>query len=364
MPGSRRTNSRRRRSATTWPRAPALPGRWANCMALGGGGAPALERREAVLRAAAGRQTTARTHRGAARRRPGARAGDDRRVGSADRADLPRSPAPGASIVLPRPAYPAVPVLARAWGSQVREYALRPEYGFAQTAEGVLTAVDASTRAVFVNTPHNPTGSVMPANEQRKLGGAARGARDSADRRRGVPPAVSQRADRRAPRRCPIPSCSAISPRRCPSRDCASAGSSMPTPSGARRCWICAATSRSPARRSPRRSARTCWRMRTRCWRGCESVSQRESRVAESIHARASRGAGLDAARRWHHLFPVAARRSRCAAAVRGAGAGPACSRHRAIASTCRRTSASGIGALTEGYQEALDIFRAVLAGL
>jgi len=85
--------------------------------------------------------------------------------------------APGASIVLPKPAYPAMPVLARAWGLQVREYALRPEYGFAQTAEGVMTAVDASTRAVFVNTPHNPTGSVMPGNEQRKLAGllASRG---------------------------------------------------------------------------------------------------------------------------------------------------------------------------------------------
>jgi aspartate/methionine/tyrosine aminotransferase len=77
--------------------------------------------------------------------------------------------AAGASIVLPRPAYPALPVLARAWGMQVREYELRPQYGFAQTAEGVLAAVDASTRVVFVNTPHNPTGSVMPANEQRKL---------------------------------------------------------------------------------------------------------------------------------------------------------------------------------------------------
>jgi aspartate/methionine/tyrosine aminotransferase len=65
--------------------------------------------------------------------------------------------------------YPAVPVLARAWGLQVREYSLRPEHGFAQTAEGVLSAVDESTRAVFVNTPHNPAGSVMPANEQRKL---------------------------------------------------------------------------------------------------------------------------------------------------------------------------------------------------
>jgi aspartate/methionine/tyrosine aminotransferase len=85
--------------------------------------------------------------------------------------------APGASIVLPRPAYPALPVLARAWGMQVREYELRPQYGFSQTAEGVLAAVDASTRVVFVNSPHNPTGSVMPANEQRKLADllAARG---------------------------------------------------------------------------------------------------------------------------------------------------------------------------------------------
>ena len=76
---------------------------------------------------------------------------------------------PGASIVLPRPVYPALPVLARAGGLQVREDALRPQYGFAQTAEGVLAAVDATTRMVFVNTPHNPAGSIMPASEQRKL---------------------------------------------------------------------------------------------------------------------------------------------------------------------------------------------------
>jgi aspartate/methionine/tyrosine aminotransferase len=76
---------------------------------------------------------------------------------------------PGASIVLPKPAYPAVPVLARAWGMQVREYELVRESGFAQTAAGVLKAVDSSTRAVFVNTPHNPTGSTMAAVEQRAL---------------------------------------------------------------------------------------------------------------------------------------------------------------------------------------------------
>jgi aspartate/methionine/tyrosine aminotransferase len=83
----------------------------------------------------------------------------------------------GGSIVLPKPAYPAVPVFARAWGLEVREYALSTEQGFGQTADLALAAVDATTRAVFVNTPHNPTGSVMPAAEQRKLADtlAARG---------------------------------------------------------------------------------------------------------------------------------------------------------------------------------------------
>jgi aspartate/methionine/tyrosine aminotransferase len=62
----------------------------------------------------------------------------------------------GASIVVPKPAYPAVPVLARAWGMRVREYELERENGFVQTAAAVLEAVDPGTRAVFVNTPHNP----------------------------------------------------------------------------------------------------------------------------------------------------------------------------------------------------------------
>jgi len=80
--------------------------------------------------------------------------------------------APGASIVLPRPVYPALPVLARAWGLEVREYVLDRERGFAQDADSVLAAVDDTTRAVFVNTPHNPTGSVMSAAEQAKLSAA------------------------------------------------------------------------------------------------------------------------------------------------------------------------------------------------
>jgi aspartate/methionine/tyrosine aminotransferase len=78
----------------------------------------------------------------------------------------------GGNLVLPQPCYPAVSVLARAWGLEVHTYALDPADGFAQTAERVLAVVDRNTRAVFVNTPHNPTGSVMAANELRKLGEA------------------------------------------------------------------------------------------------------------------------------------------------------------------------------------------------
>jgi aspartate/methionine/tyrosine aminotransferase len=76
---------------------------------------------------------------------------------------------PGASITLPSPAYPAMPVLARAWGLQVKHYLLDPARGFAQDANTVLAAVDESTRAVLVNSPHNPTGSVMPFAELKSL---------------------------------------------------------------------------------------------------------------------------------------------------------------------------------------------------
>ena len=79
---------------------------------------------------------------------------------------------PGASVVLPIPAFPAMPAMARAWGLAVTGYKLEREKGFTQTADLVLDAVDARTRLVVVNTPHNPTGSVMPLDEVVKLAAA------------------------------------------------------------------------------------------------------------------------------------------------------------------------------------------------
>jgi aspartate/methionine/tyrosine aminotransferase len=72
---------------------------------------------------------------------------------------------PGASITLPFPLFPAMPVMARAWGLSVSTYTLDRADAFRQSAERVLGAVRENTRLVLVNTPHNPTGSLMPQAE-------------------------------------------------------------------------------------------------------------------------------------------------------------------------------------------------------
>jgi aspartate/methionine/tyrosine aminotransferase len=74
-----------------------------------------------------------------------------------------------ALITLPFPTFPAIPVMAKAWTLGVLSYTLDRRSGFAQTADEVLSAVDESTRLVLVNTPHNPTGSVMEEQEMRRL---------------------------------------------------------------------------------------------------------------------------------------------------------------------------------------------------
>jgi len=82
-----------------------------------------------------------------------------------------------ASIVLPFPAFPAMPVMAQAWALGVQSYTLDRKAGFVQSADQILAAVNKNTRLVLVNTPHNPTGSVMEEGELQRLAGllSARG---------------------------------------------------------------------------------------------------------------------------------------------------------------------------------------------
>jgi aspartate/methionine/tyrosine aminotransferase len=73
------------------------------------------------------------------------------------------------SVALPAPGYPATPAMALAYGLEIRSYALEARDHFRQDRSTVLSAVDSSTRLVVVNNPHNPTGSVMAADELRGL---------------------------------------------------------------------------------------------------------------------------------------------------------------------------------------------------
>ena len=107
---------------------------------------------------------------------------------------------------------------------------------------------------MFVNTPHNPTGSVMAAGEQRKLAEALAA--------RGIPLIVDEVYHplyfaRRHPEReraAQHHRARRLRQGAVASRGCASAGSSIAMRSVARRCSTCAAISRSRARRSPKRS--------------------------------------------------------------------------------------------------------------
>jgi aspartate/methionine/tyrosine aminotransferase len=76
---------------------------------------------------------------------------------------------PGASVVLPHPGFPAFAAMARVWGLAVTTYELEREKSYLQSADLVLAAVDDKTRLVVVNSPHNPTGSVMLPPELARL---------------------------------------------------------------------------------------------------------------------------------------------------------------------------------------------------
>jgi len=75
----------------------------------------------------------------------------------------------GGSVLLPAPGYPATEAMARAFDLTIRRYELHAARAFIHESAAILAAVDSSTRLVVVNSPHNPTGSVMPAGQLREL---------------------------------------------------------------------------------------------------------------------------------------------------------------------------------------------------
>lgn len=75
----------------------------------------------------------------------------------------------GANIVLPSPGFPAYAPLAEAFGLETRPYELRRENEFRIDLDDIRSRVDANTRLLLVNSPHNPTGAVLREDEMEAL---------------------------------------------------------------------------------------------------------------------------------------------------------------------------------------------------
>ncbi len=84
---------------------------------------------------------------------------------------------PGDEVVYPDPSYPLYESIAAFIGARPVGVRLREEDGFAITPEAVERALTPRTRMIILNSPHNPTGGMLPRASVRAIAelAAARG---------------------------------------------------------------------------------------------------------------------------------------------------------------------------------------------
>jgi aspartate aminotransferase len=82
--------------------------------------------------------------------------------------------APGDEVILPDPMWTEVAENVKLAGGTPVGVPVRAEEGYAYRPEAIKAAITPRTRAIFVNTPHNPTGAVMPRETLAELLSLAR----------------------------------------------------------------------------------------------------------------------------------------------------------------------------------------------
>ncbi len=80
----------------------------------------------------------------------------------------------GDEVLLGDPMYATYEGLISQTGARVVPVPLRPEHGFRMQVADVAARITPRTRVLFLNTPHNPTGAVLRAEDIRALGDLAR----------------------------------------------------------------------------------------------------------------------------------------------------------------------------------------------
>ncbi|WP_068297352.1 pyridoxal phosphate-dependent aminotransferase [Pararhodobacter sp. CCB-MM2] len=81
---------------------------------------------------------------------------------------------PGCEVILGDPMYATYEGIVRAAGATPVPVQLSPENGFRLQAKDVAEKITGATRAIFLNTPHNPTGAILTPEDLRQIGILAR----------------------------------------------------------------------------------------------------------------------------------------------------------------------------------------------
>src|SRR5436305_3127903 len=81
---------------------------------------------------------------------------------------------PGDEVIVPEPIYATYQAVLGASGARMVTVPLRPETGFHPDLAAIADAVTARNRAIWINTPHNPTGAVMTAAEMEAVAALCR----------------------------------------------------------------------------------------------------------------------------------------------------------------------------------------------
>jgi aspartate/methionine/tyrosine aminotransferase len=76
---------------------------------------------------------------------------------------------PGDEVLLPTPGFPNMDEMVRLLGGEPVFYDLVRDAGFVPSREQLAPLVTSRTKAIFANTPGNPTGAVFPAETVRGL---------------------------------------------------------------------------------------------------------------------------------------------------------------------------------------------------
>jgi aspartate/methionine/tyrosine aminotransferase len=76
---------------------------------------------------------------------------------------------PGANVILPFPCFTPTLSIPKSFGIETRTYHLTRAEGFRVDVNEICSLADANTKLILVNSPHNPTGTVMSAADTHKL---------------------------------------------------------------------------------------------------------------------------------------------------------------------------------------------------